>query len=168
MTEHSPSGEGSVRGGNANAVAPKPLLARLIRRIAYLVVVFGAVGAIVGRALNGLEGLILGVVIGIIVGAVGAILLSCYAWIFDGPARGAIRGGALFAVGMASIVPILLFWPGQEKMRAGEAWKMALMLGGMGGGVGVPLGAFLGWLAGPIFRGMVQDIDDKANQTRSS
>jgi len=40
-----------------------------------------------------------------------------------------------------------------------DAAVVGLLSAAMGGAAGAILGAFLGWLAGPIFRGIVTDMD---------
>ena len=93
------------------------------------------------------------------------LVVSAYAWIFDGAWKGAIRCGAL----MASLGGVLLFL-GVANAHGwadiGNALLVALMAAGIGGATGVIFGAFLGWIAGPIFREIVQKVDAKASGTK--
>jgi hypothetical protein len=71
---------------------------------------------------------------------------------------GAFRGGVLLAatMGLLAVVGLLAKqgWSGLA-----NAVNVALMAAGIGAVAGANLGAFLGWLAGPIFQEIVREAD---------
>jgi hypothetical protein len=92
----------------------------------------------------------MGVFLGFIVGG--------YAWVLESPLKGAIRGGGLLGATMGLLLLIgLLAKEGWDGLA--NAVNVALLSAGAGAVVGAALGAFLAWLAGPIFREMVQEAD---------
>ena len=94
-------------------------------------------------------------------GTFSGAVLGGRAWFFDGPWKGALRCGAAFAALMGLIgLGLLASAPGW----AGAGPALAVLLTGVaiGSFAGAVLGAFLGWLGGPIFRESVEELDERS------
>jgi hypothetical protein len=115
-------------------------------------------GAVVGAVLGALFGAIAGALLGTFSGAVSGGL----AWVFDGPWKGALRCGAVFTAlaGLIGLGVVIASAPGWAS--AGPALTALLMGVAIGSIGGAALGAFLGWLAGPIFRESVEELDERS------
>ena len=130
-------------GLQANSDPPAPrrrLPIRILRRVFYgaagaasgaavlAALIVGVLGGIHGLLHHGITGAILGAVVGIVLGALfGAIagaMLGAFsgaiagglAWVFDGPWKGALRCGALFAalaglIGLGVVIAWAPRWP---------------------------------------------------------
>ena len=165
--------------------APRPRAVRVLQRVLYSTVrtalaaallgalIVGVLGGgygalhqgIVGALFGALYGAILGACVGLVAGAtLGAfsgLVAGVLAWVFDGPWKGALRCGAVFAVLMGLIGLGVVIASGPGGAGAGHALAVVLPGVAMGSFGGAALGAFLGWLAGPIFREVVQELDKR-------
>jgi hypothetical protein len=123
-----------------------------------MVVACFLIGAFLGLKLDGLAGATVWAAAGAILGVFLGTLIGGYAWVLESPLKGALRGGGLLAVTMGLLLLIGLLsnhgWGGLE-----NALGVALQAAGIGGVLGGLLGALLAWLAGPIFREIVQEAD---------
>jgi hypothetical protein len=110
-------------------------------------IVAAALGALAGAAVGALYGLVLGAALG----AFGGLAEPVFAWVFDGPWKGALRCGGIF-IALAGLMGLGVVIASGEQ---GLGHALAVVLPGIaiGGVAGAGLGALLGWLAGPIFRG---------------
>jgi hypothetical protein len=132
--------------------------------VLYFAVGAGSGGAAIGGLIDGVAGSVVGGAIGIVVGAFTGTIIGSYSWLIDGPTKGAVRCGAL----MATLMGLLLFvglasangWAG-----IGNAVVVSFGAAAMGGVGGAVIGAFLGWVAGPIFRDAVKEADQQPDRT---
>jgi hypothetical protein len=100
----------------------------------------------------------IGLVTGAVLGAYAGLVAGVLAWVFDGPWKGALRCGAGFAalMGLIGLGVVVVSGLG----RAGDDQAATVALGVASGGAGgAVLGAFIVWLAGPIFREQVRELD---------
>jgi hypothetical protein len=112
-------------------------------------------GAIYGAVLGGSAGLVIGAVLG----AYSGLTVGILSWMFDGPGKGALRCGAGFAavMGLIGVGVVVVSDLGQAGFeQAATVVVLGVATGGIGGAL---LGAFVGWLAGPIFQEMVRQLD---------
>jgi hypothetical protein len=122
-------------------------------------------GAILGLMVDGLAGAAAGTVVGAVLGAFLGVIIGGYAWVLESPLKGAIRGGGLLAATMGLLLLIgLLANQGWGELE--NALIVALMAAGIGAVTGGLLGAFVAWVAGPIFREMVQEVDRGDSPTK--
>jgi hypothetical protein len=142
----------------AGPAAPPAFAKRLTRRVLYMTVAGCISGAVVGHAAGGRAGAAVGAATGAGMGVLLGVLIGGFAWVLESPAKRAVRGGGLLAAAMG--LPLAI---GVAATQGWGGWANALTVGlmaaGMGAAGGGLLGAFLAWLAGPIFREMVQDMD---------
>jgi hypothetical protein len=144
---------------SSEAPPPSPgFTIRLLRRVIYMAVAGCFSGAILGRLFHGLPGVVVWGSAGAVLGAFLGLILGGYAWVLESPLKGAIRGGGLLGATMGLLLLIGLLakegWGGFA-----NAVNVALVSAGAGAVAGAALGAFLAWLAGPIFREIVQEAD---------
>jgi hypothetical protein len=122
----------------------------------------GIAGAILGPLVGSIFGAVFGAIVGAMLGAFSGATAGGFAWVFDGPWKGALRCGALFAAlaGLLGLGVVIASAPGWD--GAGPA--LAVLLEGVAIGTlaGAALGAFLGWLGGPIFRESVEELDKRS------
>lgn len=173
----------------ANPHPPAPrrrLQIRSLRRVlssadtTYLVaaglgaLILGVLGAILGILHSDVPGFFFGASAGMMLGLLftpltGALLsafsgtvIGGLAWVFDGPGKGAWRCGAVCAalLGLFGLAVVIASALG----GAGAAPALAVLLAGVasGGFGGAALGAFLGWLGGPIFRGLLEELEERS------
>jgi hypothetical protein len=139
-------------------MSPPSFPKRLFWRVRYMVVAGCFASAVFGGAVDGLAGAVVGAGIGVVLGVFLGVVMGGYAWVLESPLKGAIRGGGLLAatVGLLCLMGVLAKqgWGGLE-----NALPVVLMVAGIGAVMGGLLGAFLAWVAGPIFTEMVQDAD---------
>jgi hypothetical protein len=130
---------------------------RLIRRVKYMVIGCCFSGAYIGFWVDGLAGVAAGFAAGAVIGLCIGLVVGWYAWFLESPLKGAIRGGGLIAAitGPVSLIRKLVE---QGSIEFEYALIVAIVAGGAGV-VGAILFAFLAWLAGPIFRVLVQEAD---------
>jgi hypothetical protein len=99
---------------------------------------------------------------GAMLGTFSGAVIGGFAWVFDGPWKGALRCGTLFAalaglIGMEVVIASAPGWAG-----AGPALAVLLLGVAIGSIGGAALGAFLGWLGGPIFRESGEELDERS------
>jgi hypothetical protein len=113
-------------------------------------------GAIIGGLIDGTVGALAWGIVGVVVGALLGILMGGYAWVLESPLKGAVRTGGL----MAAVMVLLLLVPAwRSGGNLSRLFPGALLTAAVGGVTGALMGAFLGWIAGPILREMVQKMD---------
>jgi hypothetical protein len=131
---------------------------RIYRRMRYMSVGCCLGGAAIGGAIDGIGGAIAWALIFALLGAAIGLIMGAYAWMLETPLKGAMRVGVLSAAVMGLPLFIALVanqgWDG-----LGNAVRVSLMAAAMGAVSGALLGAFIAWLAGPIFREIVQKMD---------
>jgi hypothetical protein len=141
---------------DANA-PPLSFRKRLFRRVKYMVIGCCFSGAYIGFWVDGLAGIAAGFAAGAAIGLCIGLVVGWYAWFFESPLKGAIRGGGLLVVitGPLSLIRRLVE---QGSIEFEYALIVAIVAGGAGV-AGAILFAFIAWLAGPIIRVLVQEAD---------
>jgi hypothetical protein len=131
---------------------------RLLRRVKYMALLGCFNGAILGGLFYDLPGVVVWGLAGGIIGVFLGMILGGYAWVLESPLKGAIRGGGLLGatIGLLALIGLLAK---QGSDGFANAVNVALMAAAIGGVAGAALGVFLAWLAGPIFREIVQEAD---------
>lgn len=151
------SGQEPATRSSHDATASLPSFRRrLFRRVKYMVVGCCFCGIYLGVRIDGLSGAIIGLAAGVVIGLWVGLVLGGYAWFLESPLKGAVRVSGLVAA-TSSVASLISLWDKQVSIEG--ALIAVIVIGVVGVGVGAPLGAFLGWLAGPIIRELVQEAD---------
>jgi len=105
--------------------------------------------AVLGALAGAVVGALYGLVVGAVLGAFGGLAEPVFAWVFDGPWKGALRCGGIF-VALAGLMGLgIVIASGEQAL--GHALAVVLPGIAIGAVAGAGLGALLGWLGGPIW-----------------